>query len=57
MGTIRNWLETLKAIANLSGLTLQVADVFDANAHLRGIQSPPSSTDAPPLASGPKGVQ
>lgn len=57
-GTIRTWLETVKGIARISGLTLeQVADVFDASEALR-LGQPTSSTDeAKPLAEGPKGVQ
>ena len=57
-GAIRNWLETLKAVAQMSGLSLeQIADVFDANAKLAGLAPTSSTDDTPPLAEGPKGVQ
>jgi SAM-dependent methyltransferase len=44
-GAIRGWLETLKFIAQFSGLSLeQVADVFDANEAVKAKE--PASTDA-----------
>lgn len=56
-GAIRNWLETIKFIAKLSDLTLeQVADVFDANALLTGVQ-PKSSSDDPLMPQGPRRPQ
>lgn len=57
-GTIRTWLETLKAIAEYSGLSLeQIADVFDANEALRAKPIASSTEDRKPVSVGPKGVQ
>jgi hypothetical protein len=57
-GAIRSWLETLKMIAQISGLSLeQIADVFDANQALLAQPKDAADDDPKPLASGPKGVQ